>query len=107
MVQTSGGFPSQWDAWTTGGQYLYLRYRHGEGTVEQHPSEDTDTWDGEESRLWTKWDDGTDGGHIELTHFLTLAGLRLASTAEISPDDDAVPSISGNQVMEGWEWHWR
>ncbi|MCT9094100.1 hypothetical protein N4G70_35425 [Streptomyces sp. ASQP_92] len=28
-----------------------LRYRHGEGSVEQHPSEDTDTWDGEESRL--------------------------------------------------------
>jgi hypothetical protein len=53
VVQTSGGCPSQWDAWTTGGQYLYLRYRHGEGTVEQHPSEDTDTWDGEESGLWT------------------------------------------------------
>ncbi|MFC9634317.1 hypothetical protein ACFTY8_34945 [Streptomyces mirabilis] len=83
-VQTSGRFPSQWDAWTTGGQYLYLRYRHGEGTVEQHPSEDTDTWDGEESRLWTKWNDGTDGGHIELTDFLALAGLRLASDAEIS-----------------------
>ncbi|MFD9509945.1 hypothetical protein [Streptomyces mirabilis] len=84
VAQTSGGFPSQWDAWTTGGQYLYLRYRHGEGTVEQHPSEDIDTWDGEESRLWTKWDDGTDGGRIELTDFLALAGLRLASTAEIS-----------------------
>nr|QIZ02316.1 hypothetical protein HEP87_54470 [Streptomyces sp. S1D4-11] len=84
VVRTSGGFPSQWDAWTTGGQYLYLRYRHGEGTVEQHSSEDIDTWDGEASRLWTKWDDGTGGGHIELTDFLALAGLRLASAAEIS-----------------------
>jgi hypothetical protein len=84
VVQTSGGFPSQWDAWTTAGQYLYLRYRHGEGSVEQHPSEDTDTWDGEQSKLWTQWDDGTDGGHIELADFLVMAGLRMASDADLS-----------------------
>ncbi|MFE2464456.1 hypothetical protein [Streptomyces mirabilis] len=41
-------------------------------------SEDIDTWDGEASRLWTKWDDGTGGGHIELTDLLALAGLRLS-----------------------------
>ncbi|MFF1957859.1 hypothetical protein ACFVWX_12825 [Streptomyces sp. NPDC058220] len=84
VVQTCHGFPSQWDAWTTGGQYLYLRYRHGEGSVEQHPSEDPDTWDGEESRLWTEWDDGTNGGCIELADFLALADLRLAPDAELS-----------------------
>ncbi|MFE9429309.1 hypothetical protein ACFYNO_40925 [Kitasatospora sp. NPDC006697] len=84
VVQTCHGFPSQWDAWTTGGQYLYLRYRHGEGTVEQHPSEDTDTWDGEGSRLWTMWDDGTGGGIIDLADFLAMADLRLAPEAEIS-----------------------
>ena len=84
VVQTSRGCPSQWDAWTTDGQYLYLRYRHGEGTVEQHPSEDTDTWDGEGSRLWITWDDGTDGGMIELADFLAMAGLRLASDAEVT-----------------------
>ncbi|AUY54639.1 hypothetical protein EH183_32160 [Streptomyces sp. CB01881] len=83
VVQTCGGCPSQWDAWTTGGQYLYLRYRHGEGTVELHPSEDTDTWDGGESRLWTSWDDGTNGGRIELADFLSLAGLRLTPDAEV------------------------
>ncbi|MEV4614977.1 hypothetical protein AB0K43_20620 [Kitasatospora sp. NPDC049258] len=83
VVQTSGGCPSQWDAWTTTGQYLYLRYRHGEGTIEQHPSEDVDTWDGEESRLWTSWDDGTDGGWIELTDFLATAGLQLAPDAAV------------------------
>lgn len=27
VVQTCGGCPSSWDAWTTGGRYLYLRYR--------------------------------------------------------------------------------
>ncbi|MFC7220764.1 hypothetical protein ACFQLX_21765 [Streptomyces polyrhachis] len=91
VVQTCGAHPSQWDAWTSGGRYLYLRYRHGEGTVEQHPSEDTDTWDGEESRLWTSWDDGTNGGRIDLADFLAMAGLRLAPDAEgraISPKTD-------------------
>ncbi|MFE3649332.1 hypothetical protein ACFXO2_16100 [Streptomyces sp. NPDC059152] len=57
VVQTCASSPSQWDAWTTRGQYLYLRYRGGQGTVEQHPSEDPDTWDGEGSRLRTRWDD--------------------------------------------------
>ncbi|MER5356553.1 hypothetical protein ABT093_40315 [Kitasatospora sp. NPDC002551] len=84
VVQTCHGFPSQWDAWTTGGQYLYLRYRRGEGSVEQHPSEDTDAWDGAGSRLWTTWDDGTGGGIIDLADFLAMAGLRLAPEAEIS-----------------------
>lgn len=83
VVRTCGGFPSQWDAWTTGGQYLYLRYRHGEGSVEEHPDADTDTWDGPESRLRTRWDDGTDGGRIGLADFLAAAGLRLAADAEV------------------------
>ncbi|MFE3514334.1 hypothetical protein [Streptomyces sp. NPDC059166] len=84
VVRTCLASPSQWDAWTTDGQYLYLRYRHGEGSVEQHPSEDTDTWDGEGSRLLTLWDDGTDGGEISLPGFLAAAGLRLAPDAEVS-----------------------
>lgn len=84
VVRTCLASPSQWDAWTTEGQYLYLRYRHGEGSVERHPSEDTDTWDGEGSRLLTTWDDGTDGGEIGLPAFLALAGLRLAPDAEVS-----------------------
>jgi len=84
VVQTCHSFPSQWNAWTTRGQYLYLRYRHGEGSVEQHPSEDPDTWDGEDSSLWTEWDDGTNGGCIELADFLATAGLLLAADAEVS-----------------------
>ncbi|MER7706824.1 hypothetical protein ABTX81_28495 [Kitasatospora sp. NPDC097605] len=77
-VRTCAGNPSQWDTWTTSGQYPYLRHRSGEGTVEQHPSEDVDTWDGAESRLLTHWNDGTGGGRIDLAGFLVLAGLRLA-----------------------------
>ncbi|WP_236652271.1 hypothetical protein [Streptacidiphilus neutrinimicus] len=83
VVQTSASHPSQWNAWTTSGQYLYLRYRHGEGSVEQHPSQDVETWDGEDSRLWTLWDDGTGSGIIELAAFLTMAGLQLAPNADV------------------------
>ncbi|UKY48310.1 hypothetical protein [Streptomyces inhibens] len=85
VVQTCSAYPSQWDAWTTAGQYLYLRYRRGVGCVEQHPSDDIDTWDGEESALVTEWDDGTGGGIIELADFLAVAGLQLAPDAEVSP----------------------
>lgn len=34
VVQTCTACPSQWDAWTTDGRYLYLRYRSGWGTAE-------------------------------------------------------------------------
>lgn len=36
-VRTCRSMPAQWDAWTTDGQYLYLRYRHGVGSVETYP----------------------------------------------------------------------
>lgn len=83
VVQTCWGFPSQWDAWTTKGQYLHLHYRHGVGSVERHPSNDTDTWDGEESELLAEWDDGTNGGLIDLAPFLTAANLQLAPGAVV------------------------
>ncbi|QKW17662.1 hypothetical protein HUT16_34560 [Kitasatospora sp. NA04385] len=44
-ARRSADHPSQWDPTT--GQYLYLRYRQGEGTVEQHPSEGVTPWDDE------------------------------------------------------------
>ncbi|WP_331721175.1 hypothetical protein [Streptomyces sp. NBC_00454] len=84
VVQTSSAYPSQWDAWTVEGQYLYLRYRHGVGSVERHPSDDIGTWDAEESELLVEWDDGTDGGVIELADFLAAAGLRFAPNTEVS-----------------------
>ncbi|MGV9313908.1 hypothetical protein ACWDR0_17220 [Streptomyces sp. NPDC003691] len=90
VVETSAEFPAQWDAWTADGRYLYLRYRHGEGIVEEHPGEDTDTWDGEASGLLSRWDDGTGGGRIGLGEFLTLAGLHLAPDAEVRSAGPAV-----------------
>lgn len=84
VVQTCSACPSQWDAWTTTGRYLYLRYRHGNGSVELQPSEDVDTWDGEGYELRAEWDDGTGAGSIDLADFLAAAGLRLAADAEVS-----------------------
>lgn len=82
VVETCRACPSQWDAWTVDGQYLYLRYRHGIGSVEAQPSHDPDTWDMDKPPL-VEWDDGTGNGDIELDDFLRQAGLRLATLASV------------------------
>lgn len=89
VVQTCSAYPSQWDAWTVDGQYLYLRYRHGGGCAEWHPGpeDDVDTpgsWNEGLSGLLVEWDDGTDGGVIGLEDFLAAAGLVLAPGASVS-----------------------
>ncbi|MER7766992.1 hypothetical protein [Kitasatospora sp. NPDC096140] len=89
VVQTCSACPSQWDAWTADGQYLYLRYRHGEGSVEWHPGPDDEadtpeSWNAGLSGLLVEWDDGTDGGVISLGDFLAAAGLVLAPGASVS-----------------------
>lgn len=82
VVETCRACPSQWDAWTVDGQYLYLRYRHGIGSVEAQPSHDPDTWDLDVPPL-VEWDDDTGNGDISLTEFLEKAGLRLATLASV------------------------
>jgi len=72
-VQTCHGCPSQWDAWTRDGQYLYLRYRWGSGTV--------DTEDGTEVASFTTGDPM--GGVIDLAEFAARAGLVVAEDADI------------------------
>lgn len=89
VVQTCSAYPSQWDAWTADGQYLYLRYRLGVGRVEWHPGPDDDadtpeSWNEGLSGLLIEWDDGTGGGVISLEDFLTAAGLVLAPDASAS-----------------------
>ncbi|WP_329012068.1 hypothetical protein [Streptomyces sp. NBC_00690] len=86
VVQTCPAYPSQWDAWTAGGQYLSLRYRHGAGCVERHPGPDIDTsdsWNEGLSELLTEWDDGTGSGVISLEAFLDTSGLALAPGASV------------------------
>lgn len=81
-VRTCQAMPSQWDAWTTSGQYLYLRYRHGWGSVERQPSPDPDSWTDHPATVVTEWNDGTGSGEITLAAFLAAAGLHLAPGAQ-------------------------
>jgi hypothetical protein len=87
VVETCSAAPSQWDAWTEDGQYLYLRYRHGEGCVERHPGPDFEdtaqSWDEGLSEVLVVWDDGTGRSRIDLGDFLAAAGLRLAPDAVV------------------------
>lgn len=81
-IQTCAACPSQWDAWTTDGQYLYLRYRSGIGTVEAQPGPDLDTWD--DAEPVAKFGDPSMNGSITLAEFCAAAGLELSETAEVT-----------------------
>ncbi|MDR3079982.1 MAG: hypothetical protein LBV60_03490 [Streptomyces sp.] len=89
VVRTCATSPSQWDAWTADGQYLYLHYRHGAGRVEWHPEPDKDAdtpddWTEGRSGLLVEWADGTGRGAISLDSFLAAAGLTLAPGASVA-----------------------
>lgn len=93
-ICTGFAVPSQWDAWTDTGQYVYLRYRFGHGTVDDYPSNDFETWDRvPEGRLACFGDcfprQGFDG-EIELEEFCERAGLVLATDAVIVSWDEYV-----------------
>lgn len=81
VIQTCRACPSQWDAWTTDGQYLYLRYRSGMGTVEAQPSPDEDTWTDRPPLM--EFGEPSLDGLINLDDFMTTAGLELAAEAEV------------------------
>jgi hypothetical protein len=79
IVQTCQSCPSQWNAWDASGQYYYLRYRCGRGTVETAASPEDyvnpDTW----STTVREFHHGDQlEGEIELDQFLELAQMRLA-----------------------------
>lgn len=85
VIQTCYGCPSQWDAWTSTGQYLYLRYRWGQGTVDAYPSDDYDAWtEVPTGRVATFSEGDSYAGIISLEDFLAAAGMRLAPGAEVS-----------------------
>jgi hypothetical protein len=74
VVQTCWACPSQWDAWTPDGTYVYLRFRFGRGTV-------TINHLGMVAEFST--DDPLDGA-ISLEEFMAATGLELAAGAEVS-----------------------
>lgn len=84
-VQTCCACPSQWDAWTDTGQYLYLRYRWGSGTAEARPSPDWTTWDIHQDATVAESDTDNDlDGSITLAEFCLRAGLTIAEGADIT-----------------------
>ena len=77
-VQTCPYFPSQWDAWTDDGRYLYLRYRHGWGSVEEQSDPRWENWT--TSNVIAEFETEDEGGEISLIEFAQRAGLTLALT---------------------------
>ncbi|MDJ0345690.1 hypothetical protein QMK19_34205 [Streptomyces sp. H10-C2] len=80
-VETCRSVPSQWDAWTSTGQYLYLRYRFGIGTVDAYDSPDETTWPDHPLGTLARFGESNWDGTIELEEFCERAGLVLAPDA--------------------------
>lgn len=78
-VRTCRAMPSQWDAWTDDGRYLYLRYRFGIGTVR------ADRADGPVLAEFgaQSWD-----GDIDLPEFCERARLTLTPEAEVAGEPE-------------------
>jgi hypothetical protein len=83
-VQINSECPSDWHAWTTTGQYLYLRFRWGTGTADAYPDN--------RHELWERVPDGQDGyfedddkyaSAISLQEFCHRAELTIAPDAEL------------------------
>lgn len=84
-VETCAGLPSQWDAWTDTGQYLYLRYRHGHGTVTAFASEDYKTWGDKPLGDVAEFKHGNEyDGIISLCEFCERAGLVISPDLEFT-----------------------
>lgn len=82
-VQTCMALPSQWDAWTDSGQYLYLRFRHGWGTVTAFPSENWKEWGDKRLGDVADFQHGNEwAGDISLEEFCQLAGIALSPSLE-------------------------
>jgi hypothetical protein len=84
-VCTCPSVPTQWDAWDTNGQYYYLRYRFGRGTVDAYDNPDLNTWSVAPDGYTAAFRDADDPwrGEIELDEFLRRAGLELAADAVV------------------------
>ena len=78
-VQTCVACPSQWDAWDADGNYYYLRYRSGHGSVRRYRTENwTDSTDDEFIETIADFTYGHPlDGCIDLDGFARLAGVLL------------------------------
>lgn len=77
-VKTCSSCPAQWDAWTDTGQYLYLRYRFGAGTVDDYPDNQSGTWTQPPTGRIAQFDTGRElHGWMTIDEFCARAGLGL------------------------------
>lgn len=85
VVETCSACPSQWDAWTVDGHYLYLRYRGGVGTVDAYDAPGPDGWTRVPDGAVARFEDPDDplNGCISLEEFCARAGLALAPDAVV------------------------
>lgn len=84
VVHTCPACPSQWDAWNRAGEYFYLRYRFGRGTVEAG---------GPRGPLVAQFQDVDDpyAGDIDLPEFLARCdGVTLAPDAVVTAEWDRI-----------------
>lgn len=101
VEETCAGCPSQWDAWTDEGDYVYMRYRHGRGIARKHKSQEAaeENW---QSGVVADFRYGHElDGVISLSKFCELAGLEIADNADIKlwPPDDFYDAL---EALKGW-----
>lgn len=92
VVCTCDCVPAQWDAWDANGQYYYLRYRFGRGTVDTYDTPDSTSWLAAPEGDVAAFCDADDPwrGDIELDEFLQRTGLQLAPGAVVVSYDEYV-----------------
>lgn len=99
IVETCIACPSQWDAWDAEGNYYYLRFRSGLGTVDQYDSPDVEQWD----RVPAGNTDGfeyEDSGFIELDEFIKRCPeVEYADICSIETEDTLSTRM---RKPEGW-----
>lgn len=76
--QTCYACPSQWDAWDAEGNYYYLRFRGGVGSIDHYPSPDDETWsESNRVHLGSFTTDNPLDGCITLQDFCKEMGIAL------------------------------
>jgi hypothetical protein len=93
-VQTSVACPAQWDAWDDAGNYYYLRYRHGHGSVRRYATPGWWSDFAADQLIGTvaEFDFGDPlDGSVSLAEFAVLAGVALADDLDETPFGRHVP----------------